>query len=149
MARTGRLATTRAGLVSGCWARHRNGLAGMEEKLVRIPQTTSRKSDTTCPRPAVAWQTDFLSHSYGYSSPGGVNWEGDAPCIFSVDSPNFGGLICSSTVISANLWKLGQLNPIASFRMTPVSLDDALRHLRRINRYISGVNDALHGTSIP
>jgi len=40
---------------------------------------------------------------YGYPSPGGINWGGDSAVIFSMDSPDLGGLLCSSTVISADL----------------------------------------------
>src|SRR6266536_2184365 len=41
---------------------------------------------------------------FGYPSPGGINWTGDAPIAFTVDSPNLGGLICSTTIVSADSW---------------------------------------------
>ncbi|KAH8892168.1 urea carboxylase [Thozetella sp. PMI_491] len=82
---------------------------------------------------------------YGYPSPGGMNWGGDSPCIFSVDSPNFGGLVCSSTVISAELWKLGQLKPGDSFRLTPVSLKSALHLKRHLEQHVSEIADAVKG----
>lgn len=76
-----------------------------------------------------------------------MNWGGNSPCLFSVDSPSFGGLICSHTVISSELWKLGQLRPGARFRMTPVSLEDAVQQVRRINQYITSVEDIIRGKS--
>ncbi|KAF1810058.1 urea carboxylase [Eremomyces bilateralis CBS 781.70] len=82
---------------------------------------------------------------YGYPSPGGVNWGGDSGCIFSVDSPNFGGLICSTTVISAEMWKLGQLKPDTSFRMIPVSLEDAVQQIRRVDLCLSAIADEIDG----
>ncbi|KAF4121458.1 urea carboxylase [Geosmithia morbida] len=80
---------------------------------------------------------------YGYPSPGGVNWGGDSPCIFSADSPNFGGLICSSTVISADLWKLGQLKPGEDFCMTPVSLSSSIQQILHNSVYFETVELAI------
>lgn len=72
-----------------------------------------------------------------------MNWGGNSPCLFSVDSPSFGGLICSHTVISSELWKLGQLRPGARFKMTPVSLEDAVQQIRRVDQYIASVADMI------
>lgn len=58
---------------------------------------------------------------YPYPSPGGVNWTGDSPVIFPVDGPGFGGFLCSSTVVSAELWKLGHIGPGDSIRLRPIS----------------------------
>lgn len=62
---------------------------------------------------------------YPYPSPGGVNWTGDSPVIFPSDGPGFGGFVCSSTVPSADLWKLGQLSPGTKITLTPVSYHTA------------------------
>lgn len=87
---------------------------------------------------------DSCSHSYGYPT-GGMNWGGNSPCIFSVDSPNFGGLICSSTVISAELWKLGQLKPGDTFRMVPVYLHHAVEQIHRVNNYLEHIAEFISG----
>ncbi|KAJ2977213.1 hypothetical protein NUW58_g7878 [Xylaria curta] len=84
---------------------------------------------------------------YGYPSPGGVNWGGDSSCILTVDSPNLGGLICSSTVISADLWKLGQLMPGDTFALTPVSLEDAVTQIQRVETYLSVIQQAVSGNT--
>lgn len=76
-----------------------------------------------------------------------MNWGGNSPCLFSVDSPSFGGLICSHTVVSSELWKLGQLRPGARFRMTPVSLEDAVKQVHRVNQYITVVEKIIRGKS--
>lgn len=88
-----------------------------------------------------------IHDSYGYPSPGGVNWGGDSACIFSVDSPNFGGLICSSTVISADMWKLGQLKPGDTFNLVPVSLDNAVDQIHVVEELLSAVEISIHGGS--
>ncbi|KAI0517925.1 urea carboxylase [Xylaria bambusicola] len=85
---------------------------------------------------------------YGYPSPGGMNWGGDSSCIFTADSPNFGGLICSSTVISADLWKLGQLKPGDTFRLTPVSLKDAVNQIGLVDEYLSAIEHVIKGKQL-
>ncbi|KAK7230131.1 hypothetical protein V2G26_002301 [Clonostachys chloroleuca] len=80
---------------------------------------------------------------YGYPSPGGVNWGGDFPVIFSNDSPNIGGLICSSTVVSADLWKLGQLAPDADIKMVPVSYETAVGLAAKVDSYLLSVTQAV------
>ncbi|KAI0849395.1 AHS2-domain-containing protein [Daldinia vernicosa] len=62
---------------------------------------------------------------YHYPSPGGVNWTGDTGVIFPQDSPGLGGFLSSSTVVSADLWKLGRLKPGDKTRLTPVSYSSA------------------------
>ncbi|KAI0479798.1 urea carboxylase [Xylaria cf. heliscus] len=84
---------------------------------------------------------------YGYPSPGGMNWGGDSPCIFTVDSPNLGGLVCSSTVISADLWKLGQLRPGDAFTLTPVSLKNAVTQIQRVEAYLEVIQRVVSGNT--
>ncbi|KAI1119768.1 urea carboxylase [Nemania abortiva] len=86
---------------------------------------------------------------YGYPSPGGMNWGGDSPCIFTADSPNLGGLICSSTVISADLWKLGQLKPGDMLTLTPVSLENAVTQNQRVEMYLSAIHLFVSGNTVP
>ncbi|KIV99328.1 urea carboxylase [Verruconis gallopava] len=76
---------------------------------------------------------------FGYPSPGGVNWGGDASTILCYDSPNFGGLVCSSTVITAELWKLGQLRPDDRVKLTPVSMESATELRKKLDEYLAFV----------
>ncbi|KAI2466913.1 AHS2-domain-containing protein [Annulohypoxylon bovei var. microspora] len=62
---------------------------------------------------------------YPYPSPGGVNWTGDSPVIFPQDAPGLGGFVCSSTVVSADMWKLGKLKPGDKTTLTPISYKSA------------------------
>ncbi|KAI1385920.1 AHS2-domain-containing protein [Hypoxylon trugodes] len=62
---------------------------------------------------------------YPYPSPGGVNWTGDSPVIFPQDAPGLGGFVCSSTVVSADLYKLGKLKPGDKMRLTPIAYKSA------------------------
>lgn len=98
---------------------------------------TRWKVDHNCSRtgirllgPAIKWARatggDAGAHpsnlvDYPYLSPGGVNWTGDSPVIFPVDGPGFDGFLCSSTVVSAELWKLGHVRPGDSIRLYPIS----------------------------
>ncbi|KAL3420530.1 urea carboxylase [Phlyctema vagabunda] len=77
---------------------------------------------------------------YGYPL-GGINWGGDSSVVFSMDSPNLGGLICSSTVISADLWRMGQLKPGEFVRFKPTTYDLSLELFGRVETYISRVQD--------
>ncbi|KAF9891714.1 hypothetical protein FE257_003726 [Aspergillus nanangensis] len=72
---------------------------------------------------------------YGYPL-GGLDWTGDEPVIFPVDCPDFGGFICSLTVIKGDLWKVGQLRAGDQVMFHRVSLESALECRRRHNRFL-------------
>jgi len=52
---------------------------------------------------------------------GAVDFTGDMPVILGPDGPSLGGFVCPVTVISADLWKLGQLKAGDKISFTPVS----------------------------
>ncbi|KAJ6008214.1 hypothetical protein N7540_012190, partial [Penicillium herquei] len=83
---------------------------------------------------------------YGYPL-GGMNWGGDSPKVFSMDSPNLGGLICSTTVISSDLWRLGQLRPGDKVRLKPTTYDNALEFTHRVESYILSVKNLVNRES--
>ena len=56
---------------------------------------------------------------------GTVDFTGDMPVILGPDGPSLGGFVCPATVISADLWKLGQLKAGQTVRFCPVSYDNA------------------------
>ena len=58
---------------------------------------------------------------------GSVDFTGDMPVILGPDGPSLGGFVCPATVITADLWKLGQLRAGDRIRFTPVSLETAKR----------------------
>lgn len=57
---------------------------------------------------------------------GTVDFTGDMPVILGPDGPSLGGFVCPATVITADLWKLGQLRAGDKIRFVPVELDDAV-----------------------
>ncbi|MEM7376605.1 MAG: urea carboxylase [Pseudomonadota bacterium] len=57
---------------------------------------------------------------------GTVDFTGDMPVILGPDGPSLGGFVCPVTVITADLWKLGQLSAGDRVRFTPVSIDTAI-----------------------
>jgi urea carboxylase len=57
---------------------------------------------------------------------GTVDFTGDMPVILGPDGPSLGGFVCPATVITADLWKLGQLKAGAKLRFVPVSYEQAL-----------------------
>ncbi|QUX91564.1 urea carboxylase [Marinomonas sp. A3A] len=57
---------------------------------------------------------------------GSVDFTGDMPVILGPDGPSLGGFVCPATVITADLWKLGQLRAGDKIRFIPVTLEDAV-----------------------
>ncbi len=56
---------------------------------------------------------------------GTVDFTGDMPVILGPDGPSLGGFVCPATVITADLWKLGQLKVGQKVRFKPVSYEVA------------------------
>jgi hypothetical protein len=40
---------------------------------------------------------------------GAVNFTGDMPIVLGLDGPSLGGFVCAATVVSSELWKMGQV----------------------------------------
>ena len=57
---------------------------------------------------------------------GTVDFTGDMPVILGPDGPSLGGFVCPATVISADLWKIGQVRAGDKIRFLPVSIADAV-----------------------
>lgn len=57
---------------------------------------------------------------------GTIDFTGDMPVILGPDGPSLGGFVCPATVISADLWKLGQLKAGDKISFVPVTVDDAV-----------------------
>ncbi|KIW09805.1 urea carboxylase [Exophiala spinifera] len=75
---------------------------------------------------------------YGYPI-GGLNWTGDEPVIFPVDCPDFGGFICSLTVVTSDWWKVGQLRMGDELRFCRTSLDASLKCSRSNAEFLKNV----------
>lgn len=57
---------------------------------------------------------------------GTIDFTGDMPVILGPDGPSLGGFVCPATVISADLWKIGQLRAGDTVQFIPVAIDDAV-----------------------
>lgn len=57
---------------------------------------------------------------------GTVDFTGDMPVILGPDGPSLGGFVCPATIITADLWKLGQLRAGDKIRFIPVTIADAV-----------------------
>ena len=56
---------------------------------------------------------------------GTVDFTGDMPVILGPDGPSLGGFVCPATIVSAELWKMGQLKPGDLVRFRALTLDQA------------------------
>ena len=56
---------------------------------------------------------------------GTIDFTGDMPVILGPDGPSLGGFVCPATVVTAELWKLGQLKAGDTVRFIPISLESA------------------------
>ncbi len=57
---------------------------------------------------------------------GSVDFTGDMPVILGPDGPSLGGFVCPLTVITADLWKLGQLRAGDTVSFAALSLEQAV-----------------------
>jgi len=60
---------------------------------------------------------------------GAVDFTGDMPVILGPDGPSLGGFVCPVTIVSAELWKMGQLRAGDKVKFVPVEHDTAMAML--------------------
>jgi urea carboxylase len=58
---------------------------------------------------------------------GSIDFTGDMPVILGPDGPSLGGFVCPATVITADLWKLGQLTAGSKIQFIPVDIETAVK----------------------
>ncbi|OWW21593.1 urea carboxylase [Noviherbaspirillum denitrificans] len=56
---------------------------------------------------------------------GSIDFTGDMPVILGPDGPSLGGFVCPAVIVSADLWKMGQLKPGDTVRFIRVSAEQA------------------------
>jgi urea carboxylase len=71
---------------------------------------------------------------------GTVDFTGDMPVILGPDGPSLGGFVCPATVVDAELWKIGQLQPGDLVRFRAISLDQARAIERDLNTAIESLS---------
>ena len=78
---------------------------------------------------------------------GTVDFTGDMPVILGPDGPSLGGFVCPATVISADLWKLGQVRAGDKIRFLPVSIEDAVAIEQSQNQSLRSLKKIAHAWS--
>ncbi|WP_116808735.1 5-oxoprolinase/urea amidolyase family protein [Steroidobacter cummioxidans] len=59
---------------------------------------------------------------------GAIDFTGDMPVILGPDGPSLGGFVCPATIISSELWKVGQLRPGDKVRFRRVGPSEPVLH---------------------
>jgi urea carboxylase len=73
---------------------------------------------------------------------GTIDFTGDMPVILGPDGPSLGGFVCPATIISCELYKVGQLKAGDKIKFKPVSLENADKMVKAYEESIS-LNKAL------
>ena len=71
---------------------------------------------------------------------GTVDFTGDMPVILGPDGPSLGGFVCPATVITADLWKLGQLKAGSKIKFIAVTHEEAVVLEKNQNKNIDQLN---------
>ncbi|KAE8446988.1 hypothetical protein EG329_011470 [Mollisiaceae sp. DMI_Dod_QoI] len=64
-------------------------------------------------------------HDSPYSI-GSISFTGDEAVILTCDGPSLGGFVVFATVISAEMWKVGQMKPGDEILLSPVTISEAM-----------------------
>lgn len=73
---------------------------------------------------------------------GAIDFTGDMPIILGPDGPSLGGFVCPATVLSSELWKVGQMRPGDRVRFRPVPLpqqESKISHPSRQERLLEPI----------
>ena len=70
---------------------------------------------------------------------GTVNFTGNMPILFTVDSPSMGGFVSFMTAPAAELWKVGQAKPGDHVRFKKITVEQALELQRWQDSMIGGI----------
>ena len=79
---------------------------------------------------------------------GAVDFTGDMPVILGPDGPSLGGFACPATVITADLWKLGQLRPGDRIQFRLVSHNESIELLSQQDKVFTPKQDSRTISSI-
>ena len=80
---------------------------------------------------------------------GTVDYTGDMPVILGPDGPSLGGFVCPATIITAELWKMGQLKAGDRIRFRVVTLAQARTRLAAQEHAIQSLRAPDAGTGGP
>lgn len=80
---------------------------------------------------------------------GTIDFTGDMPVILGPDGPSLGGFVCPATVITADLWMVGQLAAGDQVQFVPVSQDQAIAALEQQDKTLSDLSSSLNPQNDP
>ncbi|CAD7701958.1 unnamed protein product [Ostreobium quekettii] len=69
-------------------------------------------------------------HDHVYAI-GTINYTGDMPIVLTCDGPSLGGFVCPATIISTELWKMGQVRPNDAVVWCQTTLESAYSKCRK------------------
>ncbi len=97
------------------WCHDHNLLSNLRSLLCRLgvrlngPRPTWARSDGGG---GGSHPSNVHDHTYAI---GTINFTGDMPVVLMVDGPSLGGFVCPATIVSTEMWKIGQVG--TSFRL--------------------------------
>jgi urea carboxylase len=77
-------------------------------------------------------------HDYAYAI-GTVNFTGDMPIILTVDGPSLGGFVSLATIITSELWKIGQAKPHNYIRFKKVTVEEAVANASKQEQLLNDI----------
>lgn len=67
---------------------------------------------------------------------GGISFTGDSAVVLTGDGPSLGGFVVFATVVTAEMWKFGQMQPGDQIRLVPVRRSWALDQTARLDKAV-------------
>ena len=67
------------------------------------------------------------------------------PVILTVDGPSLGGFVCAATIVSSELWKVGQVRPSDEIRFKQITIDQAYAAAFRTDALVAAVRGLARG----
>ncbi|MFN4263415.1 MAG: urea carboxylase [Thioalkalivibrionaceae bacterium] len=80
---------------------------------------------------------------------GAINFTGDMPVILGPDGPSLGGFVCPATIVQADRWKMGQLQPGDRVRFVPIDYAQARARARTFDEQIGWLAHAGRDSTDP
>ena len=81
-------------------------------------------------------------HDYAYAI-GTVNFTGDMPVILTVDGPSLGGFVSLATIVTADLWKIGQAKPHDHIRFNRISVEEAIEKWAQQEKMLEEISNSI------
>eukprot|EP01125_Pyxidicula_operculata_P021353 TRINITY_DN817_c0_g1_i2.p1 TRINITY_DN817_c0_g1~~TRINITY_DN817_c0_g1_i2.p1 ORF type:complete len:1126 (-),score=145.54 TRINITY_DN817_c0_g1_i2:515-3892(-) len=77
---------------------------------------------------------------------GAINFTGDSPVILTVDGPSMGGFACPATIVTGEMWKVGQLASGDTVTFYPISIEYAHDIKKRNRTWLDNIEKLANGS---